>query len=483
MNEEFHSTSKSLTASSNSSTPTRNNTSSIIQEFNIMNHRTTTSSTSSSSSKQNNNTISSSNLYHRLSSRHHHNHHQSNLPRKRLFAKTKSKKSLTFFILCFCAFVLLVAVVSIPTFLALSDGDTKSNNKSTTSSTITKNDNGSSSNSNSNSNSNSSSVLDTKNLDHNAQANAVSVTTIDTHNDEKIDTTTANNKTTTTTTTTTTTKSDSKAINSNNDKNKLNLKSCSFRTYKENRYYKVDAKDKESFLSNAEYIRGQYPFVLNPRSQFTSDPTLIPKKLCLDTSSWEDVNDGYWPFSDGQNPSVISLASNVYDLPHPPSTTNNSIKDRIDHSSYLQPLKDIYDDNGQNSKHENGNLEGLYLGLLLFGDSQCRWNLSKDELEEKRFSPLDNPPEKRSMVVIFDSDMNAINSSVLNLVLDANWGTKRKKLSMRKNSDGTFEKRIVELDDARIFFYNSQLHVLYRNGPMFGYDSKFWTYLQFVANE
>jgi hypothetical protein len=31
----------------------------------------------------------------------------------------------------------------------------------------------------------------------------------------------------------------------------------------------------------------------------------------------------------------------------------------------------------------------------------------------------------------------------------------------------------VELDDARLFFHEGKLHVLYRNGPSFGYDSKY----------
>ncbi len=432
--------------------PKEVSTSSIIQELNTMNqqqqqgsttsgklhHRPTTTTTTTTSSSYASTTATTAAEM-----------RQSHLPRKRLFVKagttSKSKKSLSFFIICFCACILFVAMISLPTFLAL-DGSIDVSSSTSTSSTSS----------------------NTSNSDHgsNNEKSAITVTTKSSSLTQqrlpqlsKSNTTATNNKTT---------------KSKFNNKNKLNLKSCSFRTYKQNRYYKVDSTEKEDFLSKAEYIRGEYPFILNPRSQFNADihnedPLLLnPKKLCLDTSAWEDVKDGYWPFSDGQNPSVISLKSNVYNLPQSNSNNNHSeYKDRID-SMHLQPLKEIY----------NNNLEDLYLGLLLFGDSQCRWNLTPTELEEKKFSPLDAPPQKRSMVVIFDEEMNAINSSVLHLVLDANWGEKRKKLKMAKNSsDGSYVKKIVELDDARIFFYNRQLHVLYRNGPLFGYESKLQLHL------
>ncbi len=71
---------------------------------------------------------------------------------------------------------------------------------------------------------------------------------------------------------------------------------CSFRTYKPNRYYPV--KDiSEPFLSNAEYIRGQLPFVINPRSDGVHSDSM-PKKLCIDTSGWEkDIDADHRPFS------------------------------------------------------------------------------------------------------------------------------------------------------------------------------------------
>ena len=103
--------------------------------------------------------------------------------------------------------------------------------------------------------------------------------------------------------------------------------------------------------------------------------------------------------------------------------------------NYIQPIKQIYGDDDTN---DNGDktIDNLYLGLLLFGDSQCRWKLSREELEARKFSSLQKPPNKRSMVVLFNSEMEMIDSTVLKLVLDANWGGKRKNVKMKKLKGG-----------------------------------------------
>ena len=261
-----------------------------------------------------------------------------------------------------------------------------------------------------------------------------------------------------------------KTTSTNNEETEL--KQCTFRTYKPNRLYKLDDEEnQEDFLTNANYIRGILPFVINPHSKISSSSTssasLMPSKICLDTSEWEDVKDGYYPFSDGQNPSIVSLSQNNYSNVDQNKEGNNSSTGRLD-INYVAPLSQIY------NKDHDYELDDLYLGLLLFGDSQCRWNLTAAELEDKKFSPLQSPPEKRSMVMILNEDMKVIDSTVLKLELDAKWGTTRKKLLPKTNGDGSYQRSIVELDDARLFFHNGQLHVLYRNGPYYGYDSKYY---------
>ncbi len=359
------------------------------------------------------------------------------LPPKRLFTKKgqRTNKTLGILVLIFCGFVFLAVSFTLPSFIVPPTSDV------TTITNISDPISNENENRNGDSNNNSSGNINNY-VDSNGKTNA------------KVQTKTR--------------------IIQNMD-----LKSCSFRTYKSNRYYKVDDENKEDFLSNADYIRGELPFILNPRSisgSSSSSSSLLsttqPKKLCLDTSEWEDVKDGYYPFSDGQNPSIISLSSNVYNL------TGAGDHHRLD-SNYIQPLIELYAD-------DHDVMDDLYLGLLLFGDSQCRWNLSESELEDRKFSPLQKAPNKRSMVVLFDSEMQVIDSTVLKLVLDANWGGKRKNIKMKKIKEGVdgdedvFESKIVELDDSRLFFHNGKLNVLYRNGPFYGYDSKSKTFMIFL---
>lgn len=251
-------------------------------------------------------------------------------------------------------------------------------------------------------------------------------------------------------------KIDDKAATSSVEK----LDKCSFRKYKPKRYYPVNDTS-ESFLSDSEYIRGKLPFIINPRSDKEVDVNAnesMPKKVCIDTSGWESVDADHRPFSDGQNPSFVSLAHDAYSLHDDHHTP------RIERST-IKPLQEIYG---------SDEIDNMFLGLLLFGDSQCRWNMSEEELEEYHFSPLQAAPQKRSMVLILNGSMEPVGEAVLELELDKTWGEKRKRHNKKKKEDGEgYERTIVELDDARLFFHNGKLHVLYRNGPSFGYDSKY----------
>lgn len=224
---------------------------------------------------------------------------------------------------------------------------------------------------------------------------------------------------------------------------------CSFRKYKPHRYYDVQDLSID-FLSNAEYIRGKLPFMINPSSHDSS----IPKKLCTDTSQWEQVLPNHRPFSDGQNPSFVSLKR------YPYGTQND--QPRINKTT-IEPLTQIY---GETS------MENFFLGLLLFGDSQCRWNMTAEELESNKFSPLQKAPSKRSLVMVLNDKLDPIGTAVLELEHDAPWGEKKKHGVMKKKDGSGYETSIVELDDARLFFHDGRLNVLYRNGPAFGYESE-----------
>jgi len=217
---------------------------------------------------------------------------------------------------------------------------------------------------------------------------------------------------------------------------------CKFRTYKPPRHYNLNEsiESQPSFLSEAKYIRGKLPFVINPDLQGL-------QKICIDTSEWETEDNGRLPFSDGQNPSLVSIMD-----------TSSKIGE-----NNITPLEKIYG---------LERIKGMYLGLVLFGDAQCRWNLSQEELKAQNFSALQEPPTKRTLVVAFDENRIPVGHAVLELLHDAPWGETRKKLPPKPTSDGGFERSIKELDDARFFFHNGSLHVLYRNGPYFGYEEQ-----------
>lgn len=191
---------------------------------------------------------------------------------------------------------------------------------------------------------------------------------------------------------------------------------CSFREYKPHRYYPVHDIT-EKFLSAAEYIRGELPFVINPRTLASDGETAkdssFPKKLCTDTSEWEKVLPDHRPFSDGQNPSFVSLAHDAYG-----KVSNHPRIEKLT----IKPLADIY---GEES------LENLYLGLILFGDSQCRWNMTEEELKVSKLSPLQKAPSKRSLVVIINEHLDPIGRAVLELEHDARGGIKEKNTELR----------------------------------------------------
>ena len=117
---------------------------------------------------------------------------------------------------------------------------------------------------------------------------------------------------------------------------------CKFRSYPGHRYYEIGKPimDQPSFLSDAKYVRGKLPVVLGSTSS--------PKKVCVDTHDWEDVQPGRYPFSDGQNPSVVSMST-------------DQEGGRLS-SGVIMPLANIY---GAEK------LQDMYLGVSVFGNALC----------------------------------------------------------------------------------------------------------------
>jgi hypothetical protein len=116
---------------------------------------------------------------------------------------------------------------------------------------------------------------------------------------------------------------------------------CSFRSYPSKRLYGLSSTTQPDFLSKAAYIRGQWPIILNPYMQ-NDETTISVSKVCIDTTSWEDLthnsggkNDGRirLPFTDGHNPSVVSLSSNPYN--------SNNKHTRLDPSHLAAARQDL----------------------------------------------------------------------------------------------------------------------------------------------
>jgi len=267
-----------------------------------------------------------------------------------------------------------------------------------------------------------------------------------------------------------------------------NIDKCAFRNYLPSRFYGLSnpMSQQPKFLSEAIYIRGEWPIILNPLKEDEGDSNAVarnsrPEKVCLDTSSWEETkdNDGVerWPFTDGHNPSVVSLASNPYVMStNQDEATNNAINSsthmRLD-PKHIEPIAKSLPDYS---------IDSLYLSVSIFGSGQCRFGMSDQDVESYKFSTKDEPPGgKRTVIAVLsppktndDQDsFETLTQTTLLLERDVSYGTRKKTaLPPRKDENGKFLRMHQEFDDPRLFFYDGRLWVLYRNGPLFGYKDQ-----------
>jgi len=279
--------------------------------------------------------------------------------------------------------------------------------------------------------------------------------------------------------------SETAEIQSTNSKDVIqeddNIKKCSFRNYPSNRLYGLSKEESTpNFLTQAAYIRGIPPDIINPVER---DDTILlpgdgiknviqqssPTKVCLDTSSWENRidKDGKerLPFTDGHNPSIVSLSSNPYTT----SNTETSTSHQQQHSRldpiHIKPIQSAF-------PHS---LDSLFLGVSIFGGGQCKFGFTPEQVDEYGYSLHEEPPGgKRAVINILDSNFNTIAQTTLLLEKDERYGTvKRRAVQPEKTSTGEHYARIhQEFDDPRLFFHMGRVWVLYRNGPLFGYTDQ-----------
>eukprot|EP00984_Skeletonema_dohrnii_P020785 scaffold10216_cov123-Skeletonema_dohrnii-CCMP3373.AAC.1 len=198
----------------------------------------------------------------------------------------------------------------------------------------------------------------------------------------------------------------------------VNSDKCAFRSYPKSRLYGLHDKSQPNFLSSdATYIRGELPVILNPLEK--DDMSMAgnndidssssggsnnieqstPAKPCFDTTSWETLLDkstktNRLPFTDGHNPSIVSLASNPYEQG---TTTNNNNNNNDNQHVRLDP-KHI---SPLTSAFPTYPLNNLFLAVTIFGNGQCKFGLSEQEVIDYNFSAYNDPPDgKRTIIAV-----------------------------------------------------------------------------------
>jgi hypothetical protein len=146
-----------------------------------------------------------------------------------------------------------------------------------------------------------------------------------------------------------------------------------------------------------------------------------------------------WPFADGTNPSVLLM---------------HRIQEQASHvaNMILQHFPTTY-----------------YVVTVCMTNSQCTW---KDTESDPSLYDLPDihqtqPNTVRTVLQLLDVHFHKIMETTIYLHRDASWGKKMKAINDYTSSDYTY---LPALDDARLFVYQSQIYVSYREGPGFGYD-------------
>lgn len=221
--------------------------------------------------------------------------------------------------------------------------------------------------------------------------------------------------------------------------------SCPFRNYPPRRYYGLDTSPRLDFLQHTDYIYGQWPVRLE-----TSADTA---KLCVNQSEWQDASSSEasrLPFADGTNPSILRIER----LP-----MGNALR-----ASLTQ-------------KYSNA----AYLATLCMTNSQCRWNDSPQEVIEYKLSEREKPVTVRTILLVLDAQFQVLQQTTLQLERNAPWGRKHKQVPSTNN--GNYPLEVKAFDDARLFVFQHEVWVSYREGPGFGYEKQVLNPIHFTLEE
>jgi hypothetical protein len=150
----------------------------------------------------------------------------------------------------------------------------------------------------------------------------------------------------------------------------------------------------------------------------------------------EDPSLDRLPFADGTNPSILKLVGNP----------------RID------PLiRNLFPSDSH------------YLTTVCMTNSQCAWKDTQQQQIEYKLSTLDQPSTVRTVLLVLNEQFETLYESTIETVIDAQFG---KRVKPQKDDHGNYIRRQFALDDARLFTYDGQVWVSYREGKLFGYDKQ-----------
>ena len=241
---------------------------------------------------------------------------------------------------------------------------------------------------------------------------------------------------------------------------------CQFRRYPWHRYYQLPQlpistqqepplphpPDFLTSTSHVEYIYGVWPTILEQGKHFVAQDV---RKLCVNQTEWwgptqqpvpttkstkgTPTTTVTWPFADGTNPSVL--------LMHRIQEQASHVANRI-----LQHFPTTY-----------------YVVTVCMTNSQCTWNDAESDptIFDLPDRSQKQPDTVRTILQLLDIHFHKIMETTIYLSRDAAWGKKLKGIDDHTSPDYTY---LPALDDARLFVYQSQIYVSYREGPGFGYD-------------
>ena len=212
------------------------------------------------------------------------------------------------------------------------------------------------------------------------------------------------------------------------------LDNCQFRKYPPHRYYKLQEPEPPAFLTQTDYIFGEYPILL-PVGNGEHEASK-PSKMCVNQSEWldPDTTNERLPFADGTNPSIL----------------------RVDR---LKDIKHLKEDQGVH-----------YVATLCMTNSQCQWKETDHQKEEFRVSDLTGPNTVRTILLLMDKHLQIQHEASIYLELNAKWG---KRVKPKPLENGSFDTELRDFDDARLFYAEDEtLWISFREGKQFGWDKQ-----------